>query len=122
MSRPRTIPDETDYAALWGEWDRLDASSRTAISDITTNGKGVQGLLKAPSPGPVPALLAASLRDARLRGRASQWRSQVIAALTVLQGDSDMAAMLFAAWIGQSLWEGYGDKGFKMKDLLKRLS
>lgn len=81
----------------------------------------MQGLLKALSPGPVLALLAAILRDARLRGRAIQWRNQVIAALTTLKGDPDLAATLFAAWIGQNLWEGYGEKGFKMKDVLKRM-
>ena len=64
------------HAALIGEWDRLDAVMTTAVSTSSSPAKGPQVLLKALSPGPSPALLAASLRDATLRDRASQWRQQ----------------------------------------------
>lgn len=120
VQRYGALPDMLRTAML-GEWGRLDGVLREAIAETSASVKGTQALLKALSPAPSPALLAASLRDATLRDRASGWRSQVIAALTGLQGDRDAAAILFAAWIGQSLWEGYGDKGFKMKDILKRL-
>ena len=55
-----------------------------------------------------------------LRARASAWRQQVVAALGVRLVDADLTSMVFAAWTGQALWEGYGDKGFKLKDLLKQ--
>ena len=109
------------HAALWGEWDRLDGICGAAIVETLGAAKGPQALLKALSPAPGPALLAASLRNAALRDRASLWRHRVVKTLTDQLGDADTAAMLFAAWIGQGLWEGFGDKGFKVKDVLKRL-
>ena len=112
---------EMVHAALIGEWDRLDMVVALAIDTTSTAPKGSLALLKALSPAPSPALLAASQRDAKLRTRASTWRGQVIAALGVRQGDSDQAAALFAAWIGLGSWDGFGDKGFKLKDLVKLL-
>ena len=109
------------HTALVGEWDRLDTATAASIAETAAAAKGPQALLKALSPPPSPALLAASLRDVKLRNRASAWRNRVVIALTGLQGDDDLASMLFAAWIGQALWEGFGDKSFKLKDLLKRL-
>lgn len=109
------------HAALVGEWDRLDAATTTAIASSSSASKGPQVLLKALSPAPSPALVAASLRDAVLRHRASIWRQHVVVELGQRLGDADLASMVFAAWIGQGLWEGYGDKGFKLKDLLKNL-
>jgi hypothetical protein len=121
VQRYGALPDMV-RTALWGEWDRLDMATQAAITETSGSGKGVQGLIKALSPAPAPALLSASLRDAKLRGRASAWRTKVVTAMTSHQGDEELAAMLFAGWIGQSLWEGFGDKGFKVKDLLKRLA
>lgn len=109
------------HVALLGEWDRLDQSAAAAIANTSTAAKGSLTLLKALSPAPSAALLAASLRDAKLRDRASRWRTQVMVALTERQGDGDQAAMLFAAWIGLGTWEGFGDKPFKLKDLVKLL-
>ena len=42
-----------------------------------------------------------------------------MAALVARQGDADQAAMLFAAWMGLGSWDGFGEKGFKLKDLAK---
>ena len=70
----------------------------------------------------MPALLAASLRHAHLRRRAAGWRTRVEAMLTSRLHDNESAAMLFAVWQGQVLWEGAGDKGFRLKDALKRLT
>ena len=120
VQRYGALPDMVKTALL-GEWDRLDAAAAAAISETSATAKGPSALLKALSPPPSPALLAASLRDAKLRDRASDWRQRVVAALTARLGDGDVAAMVFAAWIGQGLWEGYGDKGFKVKDLIKHL-
>ena len=104
------------HAALLGEWDRLDGVCATAIAETSGAAKGPQALLKAHTPAPSPALVAASLRDAALRDRASLWRSRVVSALTGQLGDADAAAMLFAAWIGQGQWESFGAKGLKIKD------
>ena len=109
-------------AALVGEWDRLDALTAEAIADTATQAKGPQGLLKALSTGPSAALLAATARDATLRDRARAWHQKVEAALADRNGDREAAALLFAAWQGQVLWEGFSDKGFKLKDAIKRLS
>jgi len=109
------------HTALLGEWDRLDSVTKAAIDTTSTAPKGPLALLKALSPAPSPALLAASLRNAALRSRASAWRSHVMAALIVRQGNADQAAILFAAWLGLGSWDGFGDKGFKLKDLIKAL-
>lgn len=108
-------------AALGGEWQRIHAATLTAITEVKAADKGAQALLKALSPGPGAALLAASSRDAPLSEEAARWRAEVQAALTSLMGDGERAAMLFALWIGQGLWEGMGERGFKLKDALKRL-
>ena len=34
----------------------------------------------------------------------------------------EAAALLFAAWQGQLLWQGAGGKGFKIKDAIKALT
>ena len=109
-------------AALLAEWDRLDALADTALTEIAVAGKGPQALLKALGPQATAALLAASLRDAALRERAANWRTKVEAALEAKLHDGEAAALLFATWQGQLLWDRLGSKGFKLKDAFKRLS
>lgn len=121
VQRYGALPDMI-RAALLGEWDRIDALTTAALADTATGAKGPQALLKSLSPAPGPAVLAASLRDAKLRERARSWRSMVEAALDQHGGDTDASAMLFAVWQGQTLWDGLGDKGFKLKDAVRRLA
>jgi hypothetical protein len=109
-------------AALHHCWDQTDARTVAAIAETAAADKGPQALLKLLSPPPSPSVMAASLRDAALRQRAKAWRQRVEAALTGRSGDKDAASMLFAAWQGQCLWDGIAEKGFKMKDAIKRLS
>jgi DNA-binding transcriptional regulator YbjK len=113
-----------EAALAWG-WDQLDALATAVEAEVVAADKGPQALLKALSERsaslPMAALLAASMRHARLRLRASEWRARIEGLLTARLHDADRAAMLFAAWQGQILWEGTGDKGFKLKDALKRL-
>lgn len=109
-------------AALLHEWAVIDATTDIAISDVSAATKGPQALLKGLTAAPSPAVLAASLRDPALRDRARSWRHRVETALAGRGGDKDAAAMLFAAWQGQAMWDGISDKGFKMKDAIKRLS
>jgi AcrR family transcriptional regulator len=108
--------------ALQGEWDRITDLTTKAIADTAASSKGPQALLKALSPAVSAAVLAASLRDAGLRDRARNWRRLVETALARHDGDAQGAAMVFAAWQGQMLWEGIGDTAFKMKDAIKRLA
>ena len=65
--------------------------------------------------------LDASLRHAPLRARAAAWRDRVEAILAAHLRDRDAAAMAFAAWQGQVIWGKHEEKGFRLKDLLKRL-
>ncbi len=108
-------------AALAGEWDRIEAQTSQAIAGVTDAAKGPQALFKALAPGPSAALLAASLRDPVLAEVAGRWRARVEAALAAQSGDAERAAMLFALWSGQALWGPLGEKGFKLKDAIKRL-
>ncbi|MEO6299855.1 MAG: transcriptional regulator [Paracoccaceae bacterium] len=110
------------HATFMSEWDRLDALTDTALTEVDAAGKGPQALLKSLGSETSAALLAASQRDAALRERAANWRNRVEAALEGKLRDPTSAAMLFAAWQGQLLWQSAGDKGFKLKDALKRLA
>ncbi len=110
------------HAALQSEWDRLDAMISALRLTCRTTTKGPQALFKALLMPPNAAFLAASLRDAHLRERAGGWRAEVVAALVGRGSDAETAAMLFATWQGQTLWDHLGDKGFKLKDAIKRLS
>ena len=112
--------------ALRSAWDRLDASAQTA-SNMQTNGKGAQGLLKALSgPIDIPTVLIASLPDETLAARAKAWRHLVEQALAARLGDGakaqESAAVLFATWQGRLLWDAAGGKGFRLGEALKRLT
>lgn len=108
-------------AALLDAWDGLDALTERAAAGADS----AQGFLKAlgaeaQGAGEV-ALLAADFRDATLRARAEAWRGRVEVILTARLRDPEAAAMLFAAWQGQALWQAAGGKGFRLKDAVKRL-
>jgi hypothetical protein len=113
---------EMILAALKHEWDRTEAMTAAAIAEVAASAKGPQALLKALAPCPGAAVLAATSRDAKLRERAKAWRHRVEVALAGRTGDKDAAAMLFAAWHSQTLWDGISEKSFKLKDAIKRLS
>lgn len=106
-------------AALLAAWDALDALVPVAAGAATS-----QGLLKALGPVDV-ALLAAGMRDADLRARAAAWRAAVETELARHFGSGakarEAAAMLFAAWQGARIWEAAGGRGFRMKDVARRL-
>lgn len=125
VQRYGALPAMVEAALAWG-WDLLDALATEVEAEVVAADKGPQALLKAlgerSASLPMAALLAGSLRHARLRLRAAEWRARVEGLLTARLHDADRAAMIFAVWQGQLLWEGTGDKGFKLKDALKRLS
>lgn len=110
-------------AARLAAWDALEKRTGEAIA--ATADKGPQGLLKAI--GPVaPSALAADLRDPDLAQRAAGWRAGVETALALRLGSGqkakESAALLFAAWQGQTLWSGAGEQAFRLKDAVKRLT
>lgn len=108
-------------AALADGWAVLAAAVVPASGADTP-----QGFLKAlGAEGLLPVLMAAGLRDGRLRAQATGWRTAVEAGLARFFGNGgkarEAAAALFAAWTGALLWEPAGGRGFKMKDAAKRL-
>ncbi|MBN2630199.1 MAG: transcriptional regulator [Rhodobacteraceae bacterium] len=117
-------------AALMDAWDALDRAANEAEGTSDLSVKGAHMLLKAlgAEAGDTAdlSLLAADFRDPALRDRATAWRARVEQALALRLGGGakgrEAAALLFAAWQGQMLWHPTGDKGFKLKDAIKRLT
>lgn len=124
--------DRMVKAALLAGWDSLDA--RTQAAAQATLSKGPHALLKALASGADPeadgeadlGLLVMDMRDATLRMRAADWRAAIEAALAPRMGGGEQgreaAALLFAAWQGQMLWDRAGGKGFRLKDAARRLA
>ncbi len=116
-------------AALMAAWDDLDQRTEAAEADAELSPKGAQAMLKAlgsdAADAPDLTLLAADFRDPPLRARAERWRARMEQALSLRFGGGakgkDMAAILFAAWQGQVLWQAAGGKSFRLKDAIKRL-
>jgi AcrR family transcriptional regulator len=104
-------------AALLAGWDELDRAMEEADADAPMTAKGAVQLLKALS-GP---LRSPEFRDPALRERAALWRARVEAALARRLGGAEPAALLFAAWQGQLVWQKAGGKAFRLKDAVKRL-
>lgn len=117
-------------AALMQAWDGLDAVTTAAEADAPLNAKGAQQMLKTLTGEGAEtadlALLAADFRDAALRTRAASWRDRVETALALRLGGGakgrEAAAILFAAWQGQALWQLAGDRSFRIKDAIRRLT
>jgi AcrR family transcriptional regulator len=115
--------------ALDAAWDSLDAATVAAEAEAALTAKGAVQLLRALSDSDGDtvdlSLLAADFRDPALRQRALAWRERVEAALALrLRGGArgrEAAAILFAAWQGQSLWQRAGGRGFRLKDVVKRI-
>jgi len=117
-------------AALLDGWDALDRAADAAEGQSDLSVKGAQMLIKALSEDNGEAadlgLLVRNLGDPTLRLRAIAWRVRVEQALSVRLGGGakgrEAAALLFAAWQGQMLWQAAGERGFKLKDAVKRLT
>jgi AcrR family transcriptional regulator len=118
--------DQMIRMALDQSWDALMAKTAAASASDTTP----QGFLKALSEDAPDAadltLLALEFRDPALRKRAEEWRMSVETALALRFGGGakgrEAAAILFAAWQGQLLWQVAGGKAFRLKDAVKRLA
>lgn len=106
-------------ALAQAEWATLQAR----LSDLP-DGAAHQALK---SLGEFPAwLLVISQRDTTLRQTALDFRRALqIELATRLGGGAkghDQAAMVFALWQGQALWESLGERDFRLKDGVKRIS
>jgi AcrR family transcriptional regulator len=108
-------------AAHLAAWDALDAATAAAI-DATAD-KGPQGFLKAIEAAGMPM---PETRDSDLVLRAARWRATIESTLSLRFGGGEKgreaAAMLFAAWQGQHLWQAAGGKGFRLKDIARRVT
>lgn len=114
-------------AALIDGWDRLDRATDTAAQHAELSEKGAHRLLKALGPEAADlALLATGFRHATLRDRAAAWRQGVEHALALRLGGGakgqEAAALLFALWQGQLLWQAAGGRAFRLKDAVRRLT
>lgn len=117
-------------AAHLAAWDALDALTATAVAASDLSPKGAQKLLKSLADGQAAsvdlAILCLDLRDTVLRQRAKSWRNSVEVTLGLQLGGGSSgraaAAILFAAWQGQLLWNGAGGKAFKIKDAIRQLT
>ena len=115
-------------AALLEGWDVLGRATEQAVDEAPPTAKGATQILKTLSTGHLAeiALLASEFRDPALRNPALAWRQTVTAALgSRLGGGSkgqEAAALLFAAWQGQVIWQKAGGSEVKLKDAVKRLT
>lgn len=121
-------------AALEHWLTETEAQLTRAEAGAALNPRGAVALLKGLwgsdgqlDPGQILPLI---LRDPGLRGRAGDLRARIVALLALRLGGGDKgrarAAMAFAAWQGQQLWagagSGAGDRGFRLRDLIKAIT
>lgn len=115
-------------AALLDGWDALDSAAAKAAETAALTPKGAAQMLKslATAHGAMIALLVSEFRDPALRDRALGWRAAVVGALALrLRGGAkgrDAAALVFAAWQGQVMWQKAGGRGIRVKDALRHLA
>lgn len=115
-------------AALADGWDQMARAVDAAEGKADLSPKGAQVLLRevTEQAGGTLHLLVRHLEDPALRLRAQDWRARLEQALVVRLGGGakaqEAAALLFAAWQGQMVWQISGEKGFKLKDAVKRLT
>ncbi|WP_145110743.1 transcriptional regulator [Cereibacter sediminicola] len=104
-------------AALGHFWDRLEAAAEDSAAETKAT-----AFLKALGEAADPHLVALSLTLPELRPRAEAWRQTVEAGLALRLGRAEPAAMMFALWQGQRLWQEAGGRSFRLKDAARRLS
>jgi AcrR family transcriptional regulator len=112
--------------AAWLEgWDRLDAALAAAEGEAPISPKGAQVLLKLLGQAMEDSFMAPpDLRDRICAQRAEDWRVRVESALSLRMGGKgrEEVAILFAAWQGQMLWSRAGERAFRLKEAVKRLT
>lgn len=129
--------DAMVQAALLDGWDILERRTEAALLACAQSPKGALALLKAFSGEDIAhpvsdiRVLSGELSDPVLRQRAALWHNHMVGALASrLAGGTkgskaaarDAAEMLFAAWQGRLHWSATAQTGFRLKDLVARLS
>jgi AcrR family transcriptional regulator len=114
-------------AALQDGWGALDRATEAAEGTADLSTKGAQMLLKTLEDSATDlALLTRHLGDPELRDRAVAWRGRLELALAVRLGGGargrDAAGIVFAAWFGQLHWQAAGDRTFRLKDAIRRVT
>lgn len=115
-------------AALLDGWQVLAKATDQAVGAAPPTAKGATQILKAlgAGHGEEIALLVSEFRDPALRGPALAWRQALLAALGARLGGGskgpEAAALVFAAWQGQVMWQRAGGSDLKIKDAVKRLT
>lgn len=102
-----------------GAWDRIEEATDSAVVAAGAGPKGAVALLKALGGLDVPPVAS----DPE---RAAGWRARIEAELALRLGGGakgrEGAAILFAFWQGQLLWQPAGDKTARLKDAVRRLA
>lgn len=113
--------------ALTGGWDAVDAAADAALPVLED--RGTAAFLKALAEGLGASFslaeLVAAQRSDDLQARAVAWRAATERQLASSFGGSDdaqeQAAITFAAWQGQLLWDDTGGKSFRLKAAVRML-
>lgn len=113
-------------AALQNGWEDLCALAATRARTLGPSAKDLQEFLKQQADLiDIPALLAASMRDAQARTAASAYRTQIEDILANHFGGGikgrSAAAHIFAAWHGRMAWSEAGGKTFRFSELIRSL-
>ncbi len=107
-------------------WTRMLAEAVRAAADAPVSGKGAAALLKTLGEAAGQGVAACLSSDPAVAAAATAWRARVEADLALRLGGGakgrEAAAVLFAAWQGQVLWQSAGDRGFRLRDAVKRLT
>lgn len=126
-SRARMIAD-----ALEAGWTGLEAATALADAEAPQSTKGAAAFLRAlenaeDDLGAAILVLTSGFRDPALCARAAVWQRQVVTALALRLGkggepDTDAGESMFALWQGRLIWSAVSDPGFKMKQVMRRVS
>lgn len=105
--------------AYAGVWSRIESATEAAVAGAAQGPKGAVVLLKSLGGLGLPPVGA----DPE---RAMIWRSRIEAELALRLGGGsrgrESAAVLFAFWQGQQMWQPAGAKTARLKDVVRRLS
>ena len=115
-------------AALLDGWKVLAQETDQAVGGAPPTAKGATQILKALGAGHAQeiALLVSEFRDPALREPALAWRQALLTAVGARMGGGskgqEAAALVFAAWQGQLMWQKAGGSEVKIKDAVRRLT
>jgi AcrR family transcriptional regulator len=113
--------------ALTCGWDTVDAACDAALPVLEDRGAGafLKSLADRLGASFSLAELVTAQRSTALQARATAWRAATEKLIASSFGSSDdareQAAITFAAWQGQLLWDGAGGRTFRLKAAVRWL-